>query len=341
MAFLDNSGDIILDAVLTDTGRKEMAKGTFSITKFAIGDDEIDYGLYNKNHPSGSAYYDLEILQTPVLEAFTQINANINYGLLSYARQDLLYLPSIELNQKTMIDASVHTSSYGVIFLADNNSVATDGKNVQQKLKDSLGTTDCILNGSSPDNPSKTVFIETGINTLIGDPVGSSTNQSNYILSVGLADNTFTVSHDSRFISEVFGPEELTSFSNTTGDGSAQLNFAVKQSNSTTTSTEQNKYVQSTVNGLLSRVYYNLDGSGNDKALQYSAINGPRGSFTCLNFLINPDIPDEHYTVYGRTAQTLGDSTNYSFIDTVVYVHGASTNISMQIPIRIIKLFNS
>ena len=73
MAFLDNSGDIILDAVLTDTGRFRLAKGdgSFKITKFALGDDEVDYALYNKNHPSGSAYYDLELLQTPVLEAFT------------------------------------------------------------------------------------------------------------------------------------------------------------------------------------------------------------------------------------------------------------------------------
>ena len=65
MAFLDNSGDIILDAVLTDTGRKRLAKGdgSFRITKFAFGDDEINYELYNYNHSSGSAYYDLNILQ--------------------------------------------------------------------------------------------------------------------------------------------------------------------------------------------------------------------------------------------------------------------------------------
>ena len=45
MAFLDNSGDIILDAVLTDTGRLRLAKGdgSFNITKFALGDDEINY----------------------------------------------------------------------------------------------------------------------------------------------------------------------------------------------------------------------------------------------------------------------------------------------------------
>ena len=42
MAFLDNSGDIILDAVLTDAGRKRLARGdgTFKITKYAFGDDE-------------------------------------------------------------------------------------------------------------------------------------------------------------------------------------------------------------------------------------------------------------------------------------------------------------
>ena len=64
MAFLDNSGDIILDAVLTDTGRMRLAKGdgSFNIVKFALGDDEINYELYDKNHTSGSAYYDVEIL---------------------------------------------------------------------------------------------------------------------------------------------------------------------------------------------------------------------------------------------------------------------------------------
>ena len=48
MSFLDNSGDIILDAVLTDTGRRQLARGdgSFRIVKFAFGDDEINYELY-------------------------------------------------------------------------------------------------------------------------------------------------------------------------------------------------------------------------------------------------------------------------------------------------------
>ena len=58
MAFLDNSGDIILDAVLTETGRRRMAQGNFIIVKFGIGDDEIDNSLYDKKH----AYYIYKLL---------------------------------------------------------------------------------------------------------------------------------------------------------------------------------------------------------------------------------------------------------------------------------------
>ena len=118
MAFLDNSGDIILDAVLTDTGRRRMANGNFNIVKYALGDDEIDYRLYNKNHPSGSAYYDLEIMQTPVFEAVTAQNSAINYGLLSYTNQNLLYLPTMRVNQNFTQAIKAHT---GIFYIAANS----------------------------------------------------------------------------------------------------------------------------------------------------------------------------------------------------------------------------
>ena len=103
MAFLDNSGDIILDAVLTDTGRLRLAQGdgSFKITKFALGDDEINYGLYNKDHASGSAYYDLEILQTPVLEAFTNNTSNLKSRLLTISRTNILFMPTLKLNKRS------------------------------------------------------------------------------------------------------------------------------------------------------------------------------------------------------------------------------------------------
>jgi hypothetical protein len=63
MAFLDNSGDIILDAVLTDAGRARLAAGdgSFKISKFAFADDEIDYSKYDKGNINGTAYYAIDI----------------------------------------------------------------------------------------------------------------------------------------------------------------------------------------------------------------------------------------------------------------------------------------
>ena len=102
MAFLDNSGDIILDAVLTDTGRLRLAQGdgSFKIAKFALADDEINYGLFNSSHSSGSAYYDLEVLQTPVLEAFTNNTSNMKSRLVSFSRTNILYMPILKLNKE-------------------------------------------------------------------------------------------------------------------------------------------------------------------------------------------------------------------------------------------------
>lgn len=97
MAFLDNSGDIILDAVLTDTGRKRMAEGTFSISKFALGDEEIDYSLYNTS--TTTALSDVEILSTPILEACTDNASGLKTKLISIERQEILYLPVIKLSE--------------------------------------------------------------------------------------------------------------------------------------------------------------------------------------------------------------------------------------------------
>ena len=120
MAFLDNSGDVILDAVLTDTGRKRLAAGdgSFRIAKFAFGDDEIDYSLFrNSNstegaHPSGSAYYDINILQSPILEAFTNNTSILNHKLVSYVRDDLLYLPVLKNNDTISQTVDKNTTAF-------------------------------------------------------------------------------------------------------------------------------------------------------------------------------------------------------------------------------------
>ena len=66
MAFLDSTTAVI-DAILTRKGRELLAKndGSFQITKFAFGDDEINYQLYDATKATNQ---DADILSLPVLE---------------------------------------------------------------------------------------------------------------------------------------------------------------------------------------------------------------------------------------------------------------------------------
>ena len=87
MGYLNNSV-VTVDAILTTKGRELLAKndGSFRITQFALADDEIDYTLYNPNHPSGSAYYGEALQNMPLLEAFPQETQAMKYKLTTLPR---------------------------------------------------------------------------------------------------------------------------------------------------------------------------------------------------------------------------------------------------------------
>ena len=57
MGYLDNSSRI-LDAILTKKGREILSSGgDFNVTKFGLGDDEVDYALWDTTHTNGTDYY--------------------------------------------------------------------------------------------------------------------------------------------------------------------------------------------------------------------------------------------------------------------------------------------
>jgi hypothetical protein len=87
MGYLSNTV-VTVDAILTKKGRELLARGdgSFKITQFAVADDEIDYTLYNPNHPSGSAFYGEAIEAMPLLEAFPDENQIMKYKLTTLPR---------------------------------------------------------------------------------------------------------------------------------------------------------------------------------------------------------------------------------------------------------------
>jgi hypothetical protein len=111
MGWLDNStNNIILDAVLTDYGRQALARndGSFRISRFSLGDDEIDYGIITKyGRTVGREKIEKN---TPVFEAFTNQNLGLKYRMISVPRP-LLYLPAIRLESPSNVSFTQNTST--------------------------------------------------------------------------------------------------------------------------------------------------------------------------------------------------------------------------------------
>lgn len=177
MAFLPNNGSIILDAVLTDEGRARLARGdnSFKIVKFSLADDEIDYSLYQKNHASGSAYADLDILQLPVMEAWTDNAASAKYKLISIPRDNLLYLPVVKLNN--VYDGATALHALGLYVAAVDANTETDF----------TPSTQGIMYAENPDSGGSYIRVDQGLDTSDVSPnrlLDSSLVETQYIVSI-------------------------------------------------------------------------------------------------------------------------------------------------------------
>jgi hypothetical protein len=103
MAYLNNTS-VVVDAILTDKGRQLLAQndGSFQITQFSLSDDEVDYTLYNPNHPSGSAFYGEAIENMPIIQAFPESQEIMKYKLVTLPR-GTAKLPVISIGYSTIV----------------------------------------------------------------------------------------------------------------------------------------------------------------------------------------------------------------------------------------------
>lgn len=124
MGFLDHStNNIIVDAVLTDEGRKRLASnnGSFSIDMFAFGDDEVDYGLIKKY---GKAVGKEKIEKnTPIFEGLTLGNLEQKYKLVGISNPFLTKLPKLIL---TTTEQQVFTPKINVVKFTVAQSLGTE-----------------------------------------------------------------------------------------------------------------------------------------------------------------------------------------------------------------------
>jgi hypothetical protein len=195
MAYLDNS-EITVDAILTKKGRQKLASGqSLNITKFALGDDEIDYTLYEPAHPKGSAYYDSAIRAIPITEASPDETQVLRYRLVTLPKgttqiPTISTLPAISVNQNAGGDAITPTTTPAgngsagyTAVLADTRAGtitvtrgATAVGSVPVFLGEEITTTAQVASGLEfrfTPNPNLTMDIATTI-TIYGNETGGS-----------------------------------------------------------------------------------------------------------------------------------------------------------------------
>ena len=326
MAFLDNSGDIILDAVLTETGRRRMAQGKFKVTKFALSDDEVNYSLYDKNHTSGSAYYDLEILQTPILEATTEVN--LYTGLLSLSNLNILYMPDLVLSEK-LTDA---------VTMKNNTIYVSTNSETQTAIDTGFGSGYNVLAGQT--GGGSVIMVESCINNA--DVSMTSTNQDSYIVSTNMLDTSLSVSFNNNFITYPLGIASTATFANNS-DGSWAGSIGTLSSITTISPSERRDFSSATATMVQASVYTQADSSVDPQTYVNSL--GIVGSMTAINVAVDSALT----TTVGQTASTLwsnfgstGQSITslagtYSTIPTTLEIMADSSGASLSLPITLIK----
>ena len=170
MGYLDNSS-ITVDAILTKKGRELLAKGRdfFTISQFALADDEVDYELWNPAHPLGSDYYGVIIENMPIVEAVTDENYSLRYKLLTLPK-NTIRIPIIETNPTS-------------VTLSEGGKRQTVTISTINGGNETLGYTVTLLNSDAA--------------TIIGDGAGIANNED----MVGAAEDrrSVTISTNSDF----------------------------------------------------------------------------------------------------------------------------------------------
>jgi len=338
MAFLDNSGDIILDAVLTDEGRRRLAlgDGSFRITKFAVGDDEVDYSLYNTSPTSGSGYEDLRILKLPVFEAFTNNTTSLKNRLVTYTDNSLLYLPVVKLNTKN--ESSTAAGVPGGYYVSVDSTTSTAITNANN------GTSPAGYRLAHPGATSveSRLICDQGLDTgdlTVGVLYGRNEQQQS------LFETSYMVEMDHRLLSLATtmgaNPRPVAQPSFIDDDNIASYMLSINNNS---------EYFASQPSGLGGRAQPEFDTIQQDGVLRVErseiGLNdqtGRLGSRLVFSLRSQNDVQLQNSTYLfdtlgGTTSITInGTPLSFKYINTVVRVTGTTTGSRLEIPLKLLK----
>ena len=175
MGYLDNTS-ITVDAILTKRGRELLARndGSFRITQFALGDDEVDYTLFNVNHPNGSQFSGEAIENMPLIEAIPDETNIMRHKLITLNR-GTSKLPVVTANVSKItltIGATAQVNPNTLNFL-ESNTTSIEPSGYTATIADSrlLASFDGKGNGAGQQ---KSLTINPYVGTAVSEAVRGS-----------------------------------------------------------------------------------------------------------------------------------------------------------------------
>lgn len=309
MSFLRNDGDILLDAVLTDEGRYRLSRGdgSFRVAKFALGDDEIDYGLIDMSLPTATR--DLNLLSTPILEAFTNNSVALRSKLISINRTDLLYLPVLALNTATnpmCTDGTYSLAAPGTFVVC----VDQDTENEYAAKGSPLVTVPGVLKGAV-GNSGNLIRVDQGLDTTEISPL--------LPLDGTLVETQYEVVMDSR-LGSVVSAQDGTQ---------ASVSYV------------DDDYMASYFLTIHDSKFVSMNSNNTDDSTE--VIAGPRGTVLKMRIKSSVDLAgsDFLFTSIGGVVTMVGASgapVAALYIDSYIRVIGLTTGYTLDVPVRFVKL---
>tara|TARA_R100001086_G_scaffold216814_1_gene133051 strand:+ start:342 stop:1295 length:954 start_codon:yes stop_codon:yes gene_type:complete len=315
MAFQNNSGDIILDVVLTDEGRRRLALGgsNFQVSKFALGDDEINYELFDT--AATTALQDLSILQTPILEAFTNNTSMMKSKLLNLPFEDLLYLPILKLNT---IDQSSRMTAQGNFVVCVNSTTWSRTDSNEKSIGHGSGDTplDGMIYGLDTNGIGAHIVVDSGLDT-------DNLNDSD----TSLVETSFIIEMDNRLGS-------IVSTDGKNEPGAAKIDddhiaMYVLDLNDAAFAANENQASTKFITNVDQENFSDLT----------TPLNGPIGARLSFKIRSSLDLRTSNFLFdrIGTVDTTTYAHNNVKIIDSIVRVSGITTGYSVDIPVRFAK----
>jgi hypothetical protein len=216
MGYLDNTS-VTIDAILTLKGRELLAKGgsAFNITQFAVGDDEIDYSLWNPDHPLGTNYYGTIIENMPITEAIPDETQALKYKLITLRSKSTTNIPVI----------TVGNTAITLLAPGDSATIAPNTSNFQGG-NSNLGYT-AILSDSTVADIQVTRALQNSVMPTTPRFIGDNEDAQ----SVAVSGFEFRIVAKTQMIEDKTAT--ITIIANETG-GSVTINLTVKKATTAT-----------------------------------------------------------------------------------------------------------